>query len=154
MTGISFKPNPALQELEFFIGNWKMELSNTSFLPDRSAVAEGYVSFELLEDGAYIVMSQESKLPGPPVATWLISRDESVENYAIFYYDSRGVSRIYEMSLSNKVWKIWRNSPGFSQRFEGRISNDDNTVTAQWEKSFDGVSWEHDFDMKYNRINH
>ena len=29
-------PNPALKELEGFVGDWNMELSNASFLPSSS----------------------------------------------------------------------------------------------------------------------
>ena len=86
-----------------------------------------------------------------PWAIWLISRDESLPNYQVFYYDDRQVSRIYEMSLANGVWKMWRESPGFWQRYEGQVSADGNTITAQWEKSKDGSRWEHDFDIRYTR---
>jgi len=53
---------------------------------------------------------------------------------------------------SEGVWKLWRNSPGFSQRFEGHFSADRNTITARWEKSFDGSTWEHDFDLMYSKV--
>ncbi len=56
------------------------------------------------------------------------------------------------MSMHDGVWKIWRDAPGFSQRFTGPFSDDGNVVTAQWEKSFDGANWEHDFDLTYKKI--
>jgi len=55
------------------------------------------------------------------------------------------------MSLSDGLWKVWRDNPGFSQRYEGRVSPDRKTIVAHWEKSFDGVAWEHDFDITYTR---
>ena len=55
------------------------------------------------------------------------------------------------MSFSEVTWKLWRNSPNFSQRFEGKIGKDGNTITAKWEKSTDGAKWEHDFDVTYIR---
>jgi hypothetical protein len=61
------------------------------------------------------------------------------------------VSRIYEMSFIDDVWKLWRNAPGFLQRFEGRLSLDRNTVEAKWEKSSDGLAWHKDFDIVYGR---
>jgi hypothetical protein len=88
---------------------------------------------------------------GAPDAIWLIGRDESTPNYSVLYYDNRKVSRVYEMSFSDGAWKMWRNSPGFSQRFEGKFSKDGNTITARWEKSSDGSTWEHDFDVVYTR---
>ncbi|SRR6266496_1548524 len=90
---------------------------------------------------------------GTPMAIWLINRDDASSDYRAFYYDDRKVSRIYEMSFSGRLWRLWRQSPNFSQRFEGRISKDDNKILAKWEKSSDGQIWEHDFDVTYNRMN-
>jgi hypothetical protein len=46
---------------------------------------------------------------------------------------------------------MWRNAPGFSQRFEGKFSEDGNMITAQWQNSSDGSTWEHDFDVTYKK---
>jgi len=70
----------------------------------------------------------------------------------MLYYDARSISRIYQMSFSDRVWKIWRESPDFSQRYEGILSQDSHTITAHWEKSSDGTPWEHDFDLTYTKV--
>lgn len=144
--------NPALKPLEVLVGEWEMELSNASFLPYPSDTIKGLVSFEWVQDGAFLMMRMGDKLSGPPAAQWLISRDESAPGYIIFYYDSRSVSRVYEMSFAEDVWKMWRNASGFCQRYEGSVSKDGKTITARWEKSGDGARWEHDFDVTYTRI--
>jgi hypothetical protein len=138
--------NPALKHLALFVGDWDMALSNASFLPDPKTVVHGRVVFEWVEDGAFPVMRQGKQ------ATWLIGRDEGAKGYIVFYFDDRGVSRIYQMSLKDKVWKMWRDSPKFSQRYEARFSRDKKTIAAFWEKSFDGKKWEHDFDMRYTKL--
>ncbi len=69
----------------------------------------------------------------------------------MLYFDSRGVSRVYQMTLKGRVWKMWRNWPGFSQRFTGAISEDGNSITAFWELCTDGVNWEHDLELEYAR---
>ena len=148
----SLSPNPSLKHLELLVGDWDMELSNASFLPSSSDIIEGHVSFEWLEGEAFLVMYMGNKPPSTPDAIWLISRDESITNYTVLYYDTRKVSRVYEMSFSDDVWKMWRSSPGFSQRFEGKLSNDGNIITAHWEKSSDGATWEHDFDVTYTKV--
>ena len=33
------------------------------------------------------------------------------------YFDSRGVRRIYGVSLEDGVLRMWRDAPGFDQRF-------------------------------------
>jgi hypothetical protein len=147
----TLKPNPALKPLEILAGNWDVEMSNASFLPDPSASVHGKISFEWVEDGAYLVMRQGNRDIDSAFATWTISRDESAKEYVMLYYDDRNVSRMYRMSFDEDVWKIWRESPGFSQRFQGIISKDGKTIRASWEKSSDGKNWEHDFDMTYTR---
>ncbi len=92
-----------------------------------------------------------NKPPGTPDAIWLIGRDDSTADYTVLYYDSRRVSRVYQMSFSDGVWKMWRESPDFWQRYEGKVSDDGKTITARWEKSKDGATWEHDFDITYTR---
>lgn len=144
--------NPALKALEGWVGDWEMKLSNASFLPNPSDTVTGRVTFDWVENRAFLAMYMGNKPPSMPDATWLISRDESTPNYIVLYYDNRNVSRVYEMNFSDGVWKMWRNSPDFSQRFEGKFSEDGNTITASWEKSTNGSTWEHDFDVTYTKV--
>jgi hypothetical protein len=51
------------------------------------------------------------------------------------------------------LWKQWRQAPGFFQRFTGAISADGNTISASWEKSSDGSTWQHDFNLTYKSKN-
>jgi len=145
-------PNPALKDLAGLVGDWSMELANASFLPAPSATVKGQVAFEWVQGGAFLVMRMGDKPPGTPNALWLISRDDSTPNYTVLYYDARRVSRVYAMSFSDGVWRMWRESPGFWQRYEGTVSNDGRTITAHWEKSGDGMAWEHDFDVMYTKV--
>ncbi len=135
----SLKPNPALAQLEVLVGEWEME-------SPQYPGSRGRLTFEWLEGGAFLVEHMAGN------ATWMIGRDESVQTYYMLYFDSRGVSRIYEMSLEGNVWKIWRNAPGFSQRFTATLADDGNTIRGRWEKSVDGLQWEHDFDLVYTKI--
>ncbi len=143
-------PNPALQDLEVFVGNWHVELSRTSFLSNPSATANGFAS-EWQEKGAYLVIRQGDK-QSPPFSTWIIGRDESTETYKLFYFDTWAVSRIYDMSFQGGVWKLWRKAPGHCQRFTGIFSEDGKHITACWEKSRTGNIWEPDFDLTYSKI--
>ena len=94
----------------------------------------------------------EADSPEAPRSIVIIGPDDAAETYCVLHYDSRGVSRIYQMSLSDGVWKVWRDFPGFSQRFIGTFSEDGNTITAAWEKSVDRSNWEHDFDLTYTKL--
>ena len=152
MTQHSQRDNPALTSLEGLVGEWEMELSHAPFLPHPSDTVKGPVLIEWVQDGAFLAMRMGDQPPVPPQALWLISRDDSTPNYTVLYYDARSVSRVYQMSFSDGVWKMWRESPGFWQRYEGTVSSDSKAITAHWEKSSDGTTWEHDFDVTYTRV--
>ena len=137
--------NPALKQLGVLVGDWEMELSNAAFLANPSDTVKGNISFAWTENGAFLNMRMVDD------ALWLISRDDAMPDYKIFYYDARNVSRIYEMRFSEHIWNIWRNSPNFSQRYEGKISDDAHTIIGKWEKSSDGIQWENDFNVTYTR---
>ncbi len=67
-------------------------------------------------------------------------------------FDERGVSRNYEVTLRDKIWKWWRNAPGFIQRYEGAIVDGGTTIISKGELSRDGISWEKDLDLTYKRV--
>jgi len=137
-------PNPALKELEVLVGEWEVEVPQ--FPGPR-----GRAIFEWLEGGAYLRFRADAPDPAPS-ATLIISRDESSETYTLLHYDSRGVSRVYQLSFGGGVWRMWREAPGFWQRFSGTLSDDGASIRAAWEKSADGSVWEHDFDLIYTRV--
>ena len=144
-------PHPTLEPLAVLVGEWRMILSNASFLEDASVSFESSASFRWVQEGAYLLLVQGDPA-SPPYAYWMIGSDDAVETFTILYADDRRVSRVYHMSLADGVWQIWRNAPGFHQRFSGRLSEDGNTISARWENSEDGEVWNHDFDLTYKRI--
>jgi hypothetical protein len=144
--------NPALSQLDFLVGEWHTELSNAAFLADPSETLRGHTSFNWVEHGAFLAMRQRETSSGPPQAVWIIGRDQARAEYEVLYFDNRPMSRVYHMSFGGGVWKMWREAPGFWQRFECTVSKDKRTVSGYWEKSTDnGATWEHDFDIKYVR---
>ena len=146
------KINPLLERLGVLAGEWDVEISSMSFQPDPSAVAHGRSSFEWLEGGAFMIERSEPSNPDFPRGMVIMGPDDAAGTYCALHFDSRGVSRIYQMSLGDGTWKKWRDFPGFSQRFIGVFSEDGKTIHARWEKSSDGSKWEHDFDLTYTRV--
>jgi hypothetical protein len=149
--GTPFKPNPALDQLGVLLGEWNTEITAVSSFEDPSVVIRGHSSFAWLEGGAFLI--QHSEIPNSdfPTNTSIMAPDDAAGTYCMLYYDSRAVSRIYRMTFSGGIWTLWREFPGFSQRFHGTFSEDGKTITAYWEKSSDGSNWEHDFDLTYTR---
>ncbi len=143
--------NPALADLLPLVGRWRMELYNASFLPEPDARVSGSVEIEWIEQGAALRMRQGDPAD-PRAAVWLIGRDEHEDEYSVLYSDGRGVSRIYRMSFSDAEWRMWRDTPEFSQRFSAQLDPDGGAVRGRWKKSTDqGASWEHDFNVDYLR---
>lgn len=137
------EPNSSelLEALGLLVGEWELELA---FPNDPSSKVQGKATFTWLEGNAFVILRLGD-------SSWIMGPDESSEEFSVLYHDGRGVSRVYQMSLDSSTWKMWRDSPGFSQRFEGTFGGDKNSIAAHWEKSTDGSTWEYDFDMTYTR---
>jgi hypothetical protein len=134
----------ALEQFAALVGVWEMEAPQ---FPD----GRGRAVFEWMEDGAYLV--QRSFAPDPaPDSTWIIGADDAEDSCTALYHDERGVWRVYRTSLADRIWRVWRDAPRFSQRFAGRLSDDGGTIRGAWEASKDGSTWEHDFDLIYTRV--
>ncbi len=146
--GWSREPNSALKDLALLVGEW----TTIGVHPAYQSVVKGHSSFHWLEDEALLVWHSHWEQPGPPSAISVIGHDDSSEaQYTLIYSDERGVSRIYEMSLEGRVWKMHRESSGFSQRTTGAISDDGRTITVRGELSRDGSNWERDLDVTYSK---
>ena len=98
------------------------------------------------------MMRSEIDDPRFPQGIAILGSDDSEGEFYMLNFDERGVSRKHEVSLRENTWKWWRNAPGFSQRYEGIISEDGNTIIGKGELSKDGVSWEQDLDLTYTRV--
>jgi hypothetical protein len=159
----------ALERLGIFTGEWALE---ASFPADAPAAAQeppgpqqaggetgsgAHSVFEWALDGRFLMQRTDVRLPGAPDSLAIIALDPDTGAYTQHYFDSRGVTRLYAMSLADGTWELLRDSPDFSpldfsQRFTGRFSDDGDTIRGTWEKSFDGSNWERDFDLTYRRV--
>jgi hypothetical protein len=64
--------------------------------------------------------------------------DDKGEGDLQHYFDSRGVARVYEMSLGDGTWNLERHTEGFSpldlpQRYAGTFSEDGARIEGAWE---------------------
>ena len=46
---------------------------------------------------------------------------------------------------------MWRNAPGFSQRFTGTFSDDGDTIDGLWKLSRDETTWDDDLKISFRR---
>ena len=141
-------PNPALQPFSILIGTWTTTGTH-GLVPDT--ILHGRTTFEWLEQGAFVLMRSEIDDPRFPKGIAIIGSDDSEGAYYMLTFDERGVSRKYDVRLSDTSWKWWRNAPGFFQRYEGTIVDGGNTIIGKGELSKDGQTWEKDLDLTYTR---
>jgi hypothetical protein len=142
-------PNPALKPFRVLIGNWNTTGTH-GLVPDT--ILHGRTSFEWLENGAFLMMRSEIDDPRFPSTIAIFGSDDSEEEYYMLTFDERGVSRKYEVTLRDNIWRWWRNAPGFFQRYEGIIVDGGNTIISKGELSKDGLSWEKDLELTYKRV--
>jgi hypothetical protein len=137
-----------LSHLAVFVGVWRM---TPSFAAQAGAPPPAHASFEWLEGRRFLIQRWRVEHPDAPDGIAIIGFDEDQGIYLQHYFDSRGVARVYEMSVTGNVWKLQRIAPGLSQRFTGTFNDTGDTISGSWERSDDGSSWEHDFDLTYAR---
>jgi hypothetical protein len=150
----------ALARLDVFVGEWVVEArfpSDSPAAPD--AAGDGPVAhswFEWALDRQFLLQRTEIPVHEAPDSLSIVSADPQTGAYTQHYYDSRGVARLYAMTLAEGMWTLTRESPDFTpldfrQRFTGTFSQDGNTISGAWEKCLDGGDWEHDFALTYRR---
>lgn len=141
-------PNPALEPLSVLVGEWNTVGSHPS-LPDT---LHGRTSFEWLEGGAFLRMYSEIDEPGVPTSVAMLGSDDAGDTFFMLYFDERGVSRKYEATLVDNIWKVWRDVPNFAQRFTGTFQDNGDTIVGVWELSEDNSTWKRDLELTYTRV--
>jgi hypothetical protein len=149
----------SLDDLEILVGEWKMEAGPPGGEPWPG---EARTSFEWMEGGGFLVQRWSIEMPEAPNGVAVIGVGDTPvpveggeldQGYRQHYFDSRGVHRVYEMSLEGRTWKLWRDGPGFHpQRFTGEISEDGKTIEGRWEIAEDGDNFKTDFDLTYTKV--
>ncbi|MGZ4229186.1 MAG: hypothetical protein ACXVS6_18845 [Solirubrobacteraceae bacterium] len=139
----------ALNKLEPLLGEW--ELAATS--PDGEPwPGEARASFEWHESRAHLIARSTVNVPGAPNAVSIIGCDAANGTYFQLYSDDSGVCRVYEMTIGDGEWKLWREGDPFPQRFTATISQDGDTIAGRWEKADNGADYTTDFFLTYVRV--
>jgi hypothetical protein len=137
--------DPALEPFDALIGTWDTEATH----PMVEGVVPGTMTFEWLAGGQFLVQRSHNDHELFPDGICVIGAPESGEGLVMEYFDSRGVRRTYDISLEGGVLRIWRDAPGFDQRYEATLAPD----------SFEGLfqlartpgDWQDDLKMVYRR---
>ena len=135
-----------LSKLEVLVGEWKPEVPGAGDIAART-------TFEWLEGGGFLIQRSTVERPEFPNGVMVIGATGPGGGLQQHYFDSRGVHRVYEMTLDGNVWTLEREGPDWPQRYVGEISDDGNSITGRWERGEAlGAPLELDFEMNYTRL--
>lgn len=150
----------ALERLDRLVGSWDIEATHPAF---PGLLVRGTVEIEWLEGKRFLMHRsrvdhadfpdsiailgsiERDRVGGPPAS------DSEDIPLRMHYYDSRGVFREYEVGIDDTAWRIWRNAPGFSQRFTGAYTAGGDTIAGTWELCQDDQNWKDDLAITYRR---
>lgn len=135
----------ALDALDALIGTWDTDATHPMF----DGVVAGTVTFEWLEGGRFLVMRSRNDHELFPDAISVIGAPEAGDDLVMEYFDSRGVRRTYGVTLEDGVLRIWRDAPGFDQRFSATLAND--SFEGRWQLAESPGDWRDDLRMTYRR---
>jgi hypothetical protein len=133
-----------LNQLDVLLGDWVTESKAYS-------EGRGFTTVAPTEDGKFLRIESRAEDDRFPLSTQLVGSDESRDECTALYYDSRGVHRVYGMSVADGVWRMWRDAPGLNQRYVGTIKDGGQRIEGRWEMSEDGERWHVDFDLTYRK---
>lgn len=131
------KPNPELLKLDKLVGIWSV-----------SGEVRGQVSYSWMEGGFFLV--QYVDIEGAKGIEF-IGYDEESGKLKSHYFDDDGKVLEYTYNLSRTDHIIDINMAGITGKFEGRYSNNGNTITGRWHWKQDGE--EMGYKAIYNRVN-
>lgn len=142
-------PNPALEPFGILIGEWRTTGTHP-LLP--GVTVHGRATFEWLEGGAFLLTRSEIDHPQFPAGVSVFGSDDSSGERFMLYFDQRGVSRKYDVSIEGNVLTWWRDDPALSQRFTVTVADDGDEIVAEGRMSRNGSPWEDDLRIVYTRV--
>jgi hypothetical protein len=140
----------ALEKLDALVGEWTLEAVAPGGEPWPG---KARARIEWHDSGSHLVKRSAIDVPEAPNEVSIIGCDAAEGTYYQLYSDDRGVCRVYEMSIGDREWRLWRAGQPFPQRFIGAFEDDGNTIVGRWEKAEDGENYATDFKLIYRRIN-
>jgi len=137
-------------------GRWTTEATHP-YLP--GAVIHGSSDIEWLEGERFLIYRTSYDHPDIPDSISIIGDTDGLHMH---YFDTRGVHRIYDVTVTDDGWEMAmdRDAPAgsfaspderFSQRMRYTFEDDDRTMTGKGRLSHDDVTWEDDLQITYRR---
>ena len=160
---MAIEPDTMLRSLGRMVGAWRTEATHPAM---PGVVVHGTVHAEWLEGERFLIHRARSDHPDFPDSISIIgfSGNDRVDDATgapvgdgdeplrMHYFDSRGVSRVYEVGIDDESWRYSRIAPGFSQRFTGTWADGGDTIVGLSQLNRDGNEWKDDLAITYRRM--
>jgi hypothetical protein len=141
-------PKEKLRPFSALIGDWSTEATHPAF---ANTIVPGRVWFRWLNGERFLVQRSETEHPDFPDSISIIGTMEGDSQPSMQYFDSRGVHRVYRVAFDGRELRLWRDAPGFAQRFSGKLSADGNSLAALWQLNEDDQGFRDDLAITYRR---
>ena len=143
--GCMTQRDPALEPFDVLIGTWATEATH----PAVDGVATGTLTLEWLEGGRFVVQRSRNDHELFPDAICVIGAREHGDGLGMEYFDSRGVRRTYGIALEDGVLRMWRDHPGFNQRYAATVGHDG--FAGLWQVATTPGDWQDDVRLSHRR---
>jgi hypothetical protein len=138
------------------LGRWTSEATHPQM---PGTVVAGTADFEWLEEDQVLIVRSRYEHPDLPDAMSIIDDSDGLRMY---YFDARGVHRMYEITVSADGWTATmdRRAPShsfasddapFSQRATYTLEPGDRIMNGKGQLSHDDASWDDDLEITYRR---
>jgi hypothetical protein len=129
------------------IGTWQV----TGTHPAVEGTVTGSWTFGWLDGERFLLIRTQTTRPEFPNGLWVIGPPENDANGLVAeYFDSRGVRRTYAVDISDGVWRMQRDHPGFDQRMRAEIAADRFEMTSQLART--PGDWQDDLRLTFERL--
>ena len=149
----------AHQHLDRFVGTWTTEATHPQM---PGVVVHGTATFEWLEGEHFLIQRARTDHEDFPDSIAIIgitgtdrvdprNTGDAEARLRMSYFDSRGVSRVYDVGVDDTTLRFSRMASGFSQRFVGTLANNGDTLAGRWQLCEDDKNWRDDLEITYRR---
>jgi hypothetical protein len=128
--------------LDRLLGAWEFTMHHSAM----SEPISGRQRYERVLDGAFVLMHWTYDHPDFPDAMAFISDDR------YHYFDVRGITRVFDLTVEAAGWSMVRLDDDFSQRSTARFRGPDAIDTTGELSTDAGVTWQPDFTMTAQRV--
>lgn len=147
-----------LNALGRLVGSWTTEATHP-MVP--GTIVRGTADIEWLEGEKFLILRSRTDHPDFPDAIQIIGNTDrdrvgdgqpaASDRLEMSYFDSRGVFRVYEVTIDEHAWRWTRMAPGFSQRFTGTFAEGGDTIVGVSQLCKDDVHWHDDLAITFRR---